>query len=115
MILEPAAVAGLLTWLMRMLDAKSYDKGTSAFNGKLEKQIIDQRLTLRNRPDHPDLLGQGFTSEGLPTHPATWIADGILKQLSFDRFTAKQHGIDQIPTLESPYLSAERAQKLKCG
>ena len=109
-ILEPAAVAGLLTWLMRMLDAKSHDKGTSAFNGKLEKQIIDQRLTLRNRPDHPDLLGQGFTSEGLPIHEATWIARGILKQLSFDRFTAKQHGIDQIPTLESPYLSAESAR-----
>ena len=109
-ILEPAAVAGLLTWLMRMLDVKSYDKGTSPFNGKLEKQIIDQRLTLRNRPDHPDLLGQGFTSEGLPIHEATWIAGGILKQLTFDRFTAKQHGIDQIPTLESPYLSAERAR-----
>ena len=109
-ILESAAVAGLLTWLMRMLDAKSYDKGTSAFNGMLEKQIIDRRLTLRNRPDHPDLLGQGFTSEGLPIHAVTWIADGILKQLSYDRFTAKQQGIDHIPTLESPYLSAEHAK-----
>ena len=106
-ILEPPAAAGLLTWLIRMLNAKSYDKGTSAFSGKLDSPIVDQRLTLQNRPDHPDLLGQGFTQEGLPVNQVTWINEGVLKQLDYDRFTANQHRIQTLPTLESPLLKGE--------
>lgn len=106
-ILEPPAAAGLLTWLIRMLNAKSYDKGTSAFSGKLDSLILDQRLTLQNRPDHPDLLGQGFTQEGLPVNQVTWIDKGVLKQLDYDRFTADQHRIHTLPTLEAPHLTGE--------
>ena len=103
-ILEPAAVAGLLSWMLWMLDAKSFDKGTSPFVGKLGQRIIDRRLTLRNQPDHADLLGSGFTSDGLPVTESVWIEGGVLKQLMYDRFTARQHGIEPIATLESPCL-----------
>ena len=104
-ILEPAAVAGLWSSLLWMLDAKSYEKGTSAFSGKLGKVIVDQRLTLRNLPAHEDLFGMGFTSDGLPTVASDWITDGVLTQLVYDRFTAKMRGIDIIPTLDAPCLS----------
>ncbi len=106
-ILEPAAVAGLWACLMWSLDAKSYAKGTSPFAGKLGQGIVDERLTLKNAPDHADLLGEGFTHEGLPSTPSVWIDRGILKQLAYDRFTAKAHGVKTIPTLEAPTLSVE--------
>ncbi|MGH7181720.1 MAG: metallopeptidase TldD-related protein, partial [Nitrospiraceae bacterium] len=93
-ILEPAAVAGLWFLLLWMLNAKSYEKSTSAFSGKLGKLIVDERLTLRNLPAHEDLLGVGFTAEGLPTVASDWILDGVLTQLAYDRFTAKARGID---------------------
>jgi predicted Zn-dependent protease len=32
----------------------------------------------------------------------------VLNQLLHDRFTAQEHGIDPLTTLESPYLSGER-------
>lgn len=104
-ILEPAAVAGLWSALLWMLDAKSYDKGTSAFSGKLGRLIFDTRLTLRNLPAHEDLFGMGFTADGLPTVASDWIADGVLTQLAYDRYTAKVRGIDTIPTLDAPCLS----------
>ncbi len=104
-ILEPAAVAGLLSSLLWMLDAKSYEKGTSAFSGKLGKVIVDKRLTLRNLPAHEDLFGMGFTAEGLPTVASDWITDGMLTQLVYDRFTARMRGVDPIPTLDAPCLS----------
>ena len=106
-ILEPAAVAGLWAWLIWSLDAKSYMKGTSAFAGKLGRMVVDERLTLQNAPNHADLLGQGFTHEGLPTTDSVWIDHGILKQLAYDRFTAKANGVETIPTLEAPVLSVE--------
>jgi predicted Zn-dependent protease len=106
-ILEPAAVAGLWAWLLWSLDAKSYRKGTSPFAGKLGQAIVDERLTLQNHPDHADLLGEGFTRDGLPSMSSLWIEHGILKQLAYDRFTAKVDGVDTIPTLEAPALSVE--------
>jgi len=105
-ILEPAAVAGLWSWMLWTLDAKSYDKGTSPFSGQLGRPIVDERLTLKNLPGHADLLGTGFTQEGLPSEEAVWIEKGVLKQLAYDRFTAKQHGIKRIATLDAPCLSA---------
>ena len=108
-LLEPAAVAGLWTWLMWSLDAKSYDKGVSPFAGKLGGRIVDERLMLRNVPRHADLFGVGFTAEGLPSVPSTWIDRGVLTQLAHDRFTAKIHGVKDIPTLEAPELSVEGA------
>ena len=105
-ILEPAAVAGLWSWVLWTLDAKSYEKGTSPFSGQLGRQIVDERLTLKNLPDHPDLLGTGFTQEGLSSEDAMWIEMGVLKQLAYDRFTAKKQGIKRIATLDAPCLSA---------
>lgn len=106
-ILEPAAVAGLVSRVIWMLDAKAYDTGTSPVTGKLGTALIDSRLTLQNNPEHPDGFGQGFTGEGLPCQACTWIDHGVLTQLAYDRFTAKQHGIDPIPTIEAPRLTGE--------
>ena len=81
-ILEPSAVAGLWSALLWTLDAKAYEKGTSALSGKLGQPIVDRRLSLRNLPSHEDLLGIGFTSDGLPTVASDWMTDGALTQLS---------------------------------
>ncbi|MDO8354830.1 MAG: TldD/PmbA family protein [Nitrospirota bacterium] len=104
-ILEPSAVAGLWSALLWTLDAKAYEKGTSALSGKLGQPIVDRRLSLRNVPSHEDLLGIGFTSDGLPTLASDWMTEGVLTELSYDRFTAKVRGIDPIPTLDAPCLS----------
>ena len=36
-----------------------------------------------------------------------WIDHGVLKQLAYDRYTAKAEGVETIPTLEAPALSVE--------
>ena len=106
-VLQPPAVGGLLTGILGSLDAKSYEAQTSPFNGKLHQPVLDQRFSLYNRPDHPDLLGCGFTREGLPVIRVTWIENGCLRQLAYDRYTAYQKGIALIPTLESPCLEGD--------
>ncbi|SPP64579.1 TldD/PmbA family protein [Nitrospira lenta] len=106
-ILEPAAVAGLWSWIIWMLDAKSYLKGTSPFAGRLKKRILDKRLSLENCPGHADLLGVGFTAEGLPSTASAWIHQGVLQQLAYDRFAAQAQQIMPIPTIEAPRLSIE--------
>jgi predicted Zn-dependent protease len=106
-ILEPAAVAGLIGPLIWMLDAKSFYKGTSPFVGKLGRSILDRRLSLQNRPDDPDLLGTGFNGEGLPASEVTWIEHGVLKQLRYDRYTAQEHHVYPTPAFDAPYLATD--------
>lgn len=106
-VLQPPAVVGLLNGMLSVLDAKSYESQTSPFSGKLHQPIIDTRFSLHNRPDHPDMLSCGFTREGLPVNRVTWIENGLLRQLAYDRYTAYQKGIALIPTLESPCLEGE--------
>lgn len=96
-ILEPAAVAGVLGAISFALGAKSYFRGDSALSGKLGSAILDSRLTLKSDPAHPDLMGSAFGGDGLAARPQTWIEDGVLKQLSYDRFTAREHGVEPNP------------------
>lgn len=113
-ILEPAAVAGVFGAMMWNLGAKSYYKGDSAFVGKLDKQVIDANLSLRTDPAHPDLLGSAFGGDGMANRPQAWIDKGVLKQLYFDRFTAKERGVEPTPWPSAPILefAGERARSL---
>jgi predicted Zn-dependent protease len=109
-VLEPAAVAGVLGPMMSALNAKSYYRGDSALAGRLDSQILDPRLTLRTDPANPDLLGEAFDQAGLPSRPITWVQDGILKQLYFDRFTAQDRGVEPTPFPSAPVLSFSAAR-----
>lgn len=104
-ILEPSATAGVFGPLLWSLNAKNYYKGNSALAGKLGQRILDERLTLRTIPAHPAMMGSSFTGNGLPTREQTWIEKGNLEQLYYDRFTAKEHGVDPVPWPSTPVLS----------
>lgn len=106
-ILEPAAVAGLLGPVQWAAAARGYHRGTSALSGKLGQEVIDPRLTLRNAPRHPALLGNGFSGAGLASDEAVWVDKGVLKRLNYDRWTAREHETEPSYPLEAPHLSGE--------
>lgn len=113
-ILEPPAVQGLVGPLIGNFNARRYDRGTSALAGKLHQRIIDPRLTLRNRPEHPSLLGRGFSPQGLANSYFAWIENGVLAHLDYDRFTATKHGQQPTTGVDAAELSgpADQAQSL---
>ena len=104
-ILEPAAVAGVFGPMFWSVGAKSYYKGNSPFVGKLGSVIVDTRLSLRSDPLHRDLLGSRFDRSGLASKPMDWIDKGVLKQLYYDRFTAKEHGVEPTSRPSATILS----------
>jgi predicted Zn-dependent protease len=106
-ILEPSAIACLIGPMIWAMDAKSFYKRTSPYEGKLGRLIMDRRLTLSNQTRHPDLLANGFNSEGLPAEELAWIQNGVLKQLRYDRYTAQEHHVHPSPAFDAPYLSGE--------
>lgn len=106
-ILEPAAVAGLIGPLIGSFSARAYNRGSSALRGRLGESIIDERLTLQNRPDHPNLLGDAFDGQGLAGDFRTWIDRGRWVQLAYDRFTAQEAGAEPTYRLDAPHLSGD--------
>ncbi len=116
-ILEPSATAGIFGPLLWSLGAKSYHKGGSALAGKLGSSLLDLRLSVRSNPTDPRLLGARFTGNGTPQRPQTWIDNGVLKSLHYDRFTAQEHGVDANPGPDAVTMSfngptAESTQEL---
>jgi predicted Zn-dependent protease len=110
-ILEPQAVGDLLIPMMQSEALLQYDKSSGSlptqgsfsdspptYQAKKWQRVIDARLTLVTDPADPDLAFPPFNpmvavdgqSWGLNLaydvyHPATWIEQGVLKALAYDR------------------------------
>ena len=96
-ILEPQAVADLVQPMMNALAARTADEGRSAFakpggGNRIGDRIADPRVTMISDPQDPQLLAAPFDDEGMPGRRATWIEDGVLRQLVYSRYWAQKQG-----------------------
>jgi predicted Zn-dependent protease len=96
-ILEPAAVAELLSFLLHSLDARSADEGRSFFakpggGNRLGEKLFPDLISLRSDPTDKDTPGAPFTEEGLPLKPRSLIDKGVVSSLSYSRYWAQKQG-----------------------
>lgn len=94
-ILEPQAVADLLSGFAFGFDARSADEGRSPFSApggktKVGQQIFDPRINIYSDPWHPELPGSPAAQGGLPAQRMHLVRDGVLENLIYSRFWAKQ-------------------------
>jgi len=94
-VLEPTAVGNLVQLIAFASQARAADEGRSFFSkpgggNKIGMKVVDERVTLISDP--ADSEGSLFTGEGLPTRKVTWIENGILRDLNYDRFWAQKTG-----------------------
>jgi predicted Zn-dependent protease len=115
-ILEPQAVADLLGLLIFTLDGRSAEEGRSYFSKpgggtKLGDKIFAESVSLRSDPTDPRVPGSPWTGGGggggmgfgggggggLPTRKTTWIENGVVRNLTYDRYWAKKTGREPLP------------------
>lgn len=90
-ILEPQAVCDIwepvADWLDRNMAENGKGPFASAKNGysKIGQRILDPRVTMSADPMDPDLGFPPFDRAGNVFHPATWIENGVLKELAYLR------------------------------
>ena len=106
-IFEPEATANLVSLMGGAFQARSADEGRSAFSKagggtRLGEKIVDERVTLLTDPADPLILGSPFDAEGMPTGKQTWVQNGVLNQLAYNRFWANKQG--KIPTVGAQSL-----------
>ena len=101
-ILEHQAVADLLGFLAFNFDARSAEEGRSPLSApggktKLGEKIFDERLNIYSDPWHPDLPGSQSAQGGLPAQKIYLVRNGVVENLIYSRFWAKQKGKEPTP------------------
>lgn len=101
-ILEPAASIGLLGNMGGAFNARTADEGRSFMSKegggtKLGQKIVDERINVYSDPLHPDVPTGTWNGEGMPLKKTKWIENGVVKNLAYDRFWAKEKGVDAVP------------------
>jgi len=96
-ILEATAVANLVQGLSRAMSARNADEGRSFFSrqgggNKVGMKVVDERVTLVSDPFDPACPGDAFDGDGLPARKTTWIENGVMKNLAYDRWWAQKQG-----------------------
>ncbi len=92
-ILEPAAVAGLISSFMWVqMDAKATDEGRTYLSDKRDKKIAASNVHILSDPTLPDCQVRPFDREGMKLGRVDWIRDGKLANLCYSRFWADHKG-----------------------
>jgi predicted Zn-dependent protease len=94
-ILEPQAVADLLSGFAFGFDARSADEGRSPFSEpggktKVGEQIFDERINIYSDPWNPELPGSQAAQGGIPAQKIYIVRNGVLENLIYSRFWAKE-------------------------
>jgi predicted Zn-dependent protease len=95
-VLEPTAVANLVQLLAGALGARQADEGRSFFSRpgggtKIGQKVVDERVTLVSDPFDPEAPSAPFSGDGLPLGRTTWIENGVVKDLAYDRYWAQKN------------------------
>ncbi|MBX3174583.1 MAG: TldD/PmbA family protein [Gemmatimonadaceae bacterium] len=96
-VLEPTAVANLVQLIGGALNARSADEGRSFFakaggGNKIGDKVVDERVTLVSDPFDPRVPANTVGFDGMPNGKTTWIENGVVKNLAYDRFWAQRTG-----------------------
>ncbi|HEX5833829.1 MAG TPA: TldD/PmbA family protein [Pyrinomonadaceae bacterium] len=113
-ILEPQAVADLAGFLAFSFDARGAEEGRSPFSApggktKLGEKIFDERINIYSDPWHPDLPGSQSAQGGLPAQKIYLVRNGVLENLVYSRFWAKQKGKEPTPGPVNSIIESSQA------
>lgn len=101
-ILEPQAVADLVGNLGFTFNARNADEGRSVYSApggktRVGETIFDERISVYSDPWNTELPGSQSSQGGIPAEKIYLVRNGILENLVYNRYWAKQKGKQPTP------------------
>ena len=98
-ILEAQAADDLIRLFF---DARSADEGRSPYSApggktRLGEKIFDERLNFYSDPWHPELPDSPVSQDGIPAEKVYFVRNGVLENLQYSRYWAKEKGKQPTP------------------
>ena len=102
-VLEPAAMADMVAFMLFSATARQADEGRSFFarkggGNRIGEPIVGDSVRIYSDPAHPLAPTVSFDGEGLPQSRRVWIEKGVLQNLFYSRFWAQKMGKTPTPT-----------------
>ncbi|HEY5849481.1 MAG TPA: TldD/PmbA family protein, partial [Lysobacter sp.] len=96
-ILEPAAAAGLISFMMNFFDARQADEGRSFLSkkgggNKVGEQVYDPRVNITADPWDERAPVLPWDGEGLPREKMAIVENGKVVAMQYSRYWAKKQG-----------------------
>jgi predicted Zn-dependent protease len=96
-ILEPAAAAGLIAFMMYFFDARSADEGRSFLSkkgggNKVGEQVYGPQVNMFTDPAYPDAAVYPWDDDGLPRARMPIIQNGKVVNMNYSRYWAQKQG-----------------------
>jgi predicted Zn-dependent protease len=100
-ILEPSAVSDFVGYMLWYMNARPADEGRSFFSkkgggNKIGEKLFQDDVTIFSDPGDPIAPERTFGDDGLPRRRVVWVADGVLQNLVYPRFWARQKGREPV-------------------
>jgi predicted Zn-dependent protease len=108
-ILEPRPAARFLSLLLGSLNARTAEEGQSFMSGpergttKIGQKVFGDNVTIRSDIGNSVLRQTPIGPDGLAAKPVTWIENGVVKNLVYDRYWANKQG--KTPTAATAQMS----------
>jgi predicted Zn-dependent protease len=101
-ILEPQAVADIVSGGAFGFDARAADEGRSPFSAasgrtRVGDRIFDERINIVSDPWRAELPGSAAASSGIPGEVVTFVRRGVLENLSYSRYWAREKNRQPTP------------------
>jgi predicted Zn-dependent protease len=101
-ILEPAASEQLLGNMFGSFNARTADEGRSFMSKdgggtKLGEKIVDERVNIYSDPNNPLVPASTWNGAGQAVKRMDWLKDGVVKNLAYSRYWAKEKGVEAVP------------------
>lgn len=101
-ILEPAAAIDLMQNMFFSMDARSADEGRSFLSKtgggtKLGEKMVDERVNIYSDPLNDEAPYGTWSGEGLPLKKTVWFENGVIKNMTYNRYWADKQGKEPVP------------------
>jgi predicted Zn-dependent protease len=93
-ILSPAAVADLISFLASDFSGLAVLEQESCLTGKLGQRLFGPEITLVDDVTHPLQIGSPFDGEGVARQPVTLIDHGVVRSFVYSLTSAKKAGVE---------------------
>jgi predicted Zn-dependent protease len=88
--------------MFRSFGARRADEGRSFMSKegggtKLGEKIVDERINIYSDPLNTEAPGATWSGDGQALKKMNWIENGVVKNLFYSRFWAKEKGVEPVP------------------